>query len=146
MIAQWENECISLSRPPCDPEVMIGQWENECIPLSALSIGLGHDSSVGEWMYPTVCPLSGPDSIPGRVGVFQEIFSGWSHSANLSWPAWQKMAQSPLNGTTKSGDIEEEGQCPTTTDIGRKEGYSGSSCCSEYFYVFSLSSLLHACP
>jgi len=28
-------------------------------------------------------------------------------------PAWQKMAQSPLNGTTQPVDSEEEGQCPT---------------------------------
>ena len=37
MIAQWENECISLSVLPVG-RVMIAQWENECIPLSVLSI------------------------------------------------------------------------------------------------------------
>jgi len=29
-------------------------------------------------------------------------------------PAWQKRAQSPLNGTTQPVEIEEEGQSPTT--------------------------------
>jgi len=28
-------------------------------------------------------------------------------------PAWQKMAQSPLNGTAQHADSEEEGQCST---------------------------------
>jgi len=36
MIAQWENECISLSVLPM-AWVMITQWENECISLSVLS-------------------------------------------------------------------------------------------------------------
>jgi len=40
--------------------------------------GPGHDSSVGEWIYLTVCPLHGPGSIPRRGGVFQGNF-GWSH-------------------------------------------------------------------
>jgi len=33
-------------------------------------------------------------------------------------PAWQKMAQSPLNGTTQPVEIEEEGWSPTKTDNG----------------------------
>jgi len=36
MIAQWENECISLSILSV-ARVMIAQWENECISLSILS-------------------------------------------------------------------------------------------------------------
>jgi len=35
MIAQWENECISLSVLPM-ARVMIAQWENECISLAVL--------------------------------------------------------------------------------------------------------------
>ena len=57
MIAQWKNECISLSVLSM-ARVMIAQWENECIPLSVLSVG--HDSSVREWTYLTVRPLRGP--------------------------------------------------------------------------------------
>ena len=37
MIAQWENECISLSVLSV-ARVMIAQWENECISLSVLSV------------------------------------------------------------------------------------------------------------
>ena len=37
MIAQWENECISLSVLSM-ARVMIIQWENECISLSVLSM------------------------------------------------------------------------------------------------------------
>jgi len=37
MIAQWENECISLSVLSM-ARVMIAQWENECISLSVLSM------------------------------------------------------------------------------------------------------------
>jgi len=40
--------------------VMIAQWENECISLSVLSVAPGHDSSVEKWMYLTVCPFCGP--------------------------------------------------------------------------------------
>ena len=36
-IAQWENECISLSVLSV-ARVMIAQWENECISLSVLSV------------------------------------------------------------------------------------------------------------
>jgi len=34
IIAQWENECISLSVLSV-ARVMIAQWENECISLSS---------------------------------------------------------------------------------------------------------------
>ena len=47
MIAQWENECISLSVLSV-VRVMIAQWENERVSLFVLSVALGHDSSVGE--------------------------------------------------------------------------------------------------
>ena len=39
MIAQWANECISLSVLSM-ARVMIAQWQNECISLSVLSMGL----------------------------------------------------------------------------------------------------------
>ena len=39
MIAQWENECTSLSVLSI-ARVMIAQWENECTSLSVLSITL----------------------------------------------------------------------------------------------------------
>ena len=45
MIAQWENDCISLAVLSEDL-VMIAQWENECISLS--SPCPGHNSSMGE--------------------------------------------------------------------------------------------------
>jgi len=74
-----------------------------------------HDSSVGEGRYLTVCRLSGPGSIPIRGGYFNQSFFLADHTLPThSEPVWQKMAQSPLNGTTKPVDIEEEGQNPTT--------------------------------
>ena len=39
MIAQWENECISLSVLSM-ARVMIAQWENGCISLSVLSVAV----------------------------------------------------------------------------------------------------------
>jgi len=39
MVAQWENECISLCVLSVTL-VMIAQWENECISLSVLSVTL----------------------------------------------------------------------------------------------------------
>ena len=37
MIAQWENDCISLSVLSV-ARVMVAQWENECISVSVLSM------------------------------------------------------------------------------------------------------------
>jgi len=37
MIAQWKNECISLSGLAV-ARVVIGQWENDCFSLSVLSV------------------------------------------------------------------------------------------------------------
>ena len=39
MIAQWENECISLAVLSV-ARAMIAQWENECIALPVLSVTL----------------------------------------------------------------------------------------------------------
>ena len=45
----------------------------------------GHDSSVGEWLYLTVCPLYARVQLPDVAEYFKGFFPGWSHSANLSW-------------------------------------------------------------
>jgi len=49
MIAQWENECISLSVLSV-ARVMIAQWENECISLSVLSVALVQFPAVVEYL------------------------------------------------------------------------------------------------
>jgi len=61
----------------------------------------------------TVCPSRGPGSIPS--GVFQGIFPWLITLCQpvLSQCAWQKMAQSPLNGTTEPVDIPQ----PQPVDI-----------------------------
>jgi len=63
----------------------------------------------------SVCPLGGPGSIPHhshhshRGGVLQEILFLAYHTLSIRpEPARQKMSQSPLNGTTRPVDIEEE--------------------------------------
>ena len=38
MIAQWENECTSLSDVLSVTWVMMAQWEKECISLSVLPV------------------------------------------------------------------------------------------------------------
>jgi len=61
------------------------------------------------------CPSSlWPRFIPNHCGVFQGIFH-WLILYTLPTcpePAWQNMAQSPLNGTTQPVKIEEEGWSP----------------------------------
>jgi len=49
----------------------VGEWMylTVCPPC-----GPSHDSSVGEWMYLTVCSLLDPGSIPDHGGAFQGIF------------------------------------------------------------------------
>jgi len=74
MIAQWENECISLPVLSI-ARVMIGQWENECISLSVLS---------WPWYYYR----------PGRLSPADHTLP--THPK----PVWQKIAQSPINGPT----------------------------------------------
>jgi len=56
------------------PSATIAQWENEYTKLSVLPLTLVHDSLVGEWMYLTVCPPSGPDFIPNHGRVLRGIF------------------------------------------------------------------------
>jgi len=62
-------------------------------------------------MYLTVCPLYGLGLIPSCGEVFRWIFPWLPTHPEL---AWQKMAQSPLDGSTQPVDIEEEGRSPTT--------------------------------
>jgi len=70
MIAQWENECISLSVLPVAP-AMIDQWENKCISLSVLLMArVMKAHTVGEQMNLTICPPRGPGSIPYFKGRF----------------------------------------------------------------------------
>jgi len=70
---------------------MIAQWENKCISLSVLPVTRVHysaalrDFSLADHTLPTH-----PEA------------------------AWQKMAQSPLNGIAQPVEIEEEGRSPTT--------------------------------
>jgi len=54
MIAQWENECISLSVLSV-ARVMIAQWENECISLSVLSVAR---VMIAQWENPCKIELS----------------------------------------------------------------------------------------
>jgi len=53
-------------------------------------------------MHPTASHLRSLGSIPGRGGLFQRIFP-WLITPLPTGPepVWQKMAQSPLNGTTQ---------------------------------------------
>ena len=75
-IAQWENDCISLSVHSV-ARVIIAQWENECISLSVLS--------VGRVQFPAVTSTS-------------REFSLADHTLpTRPESAEQNMAQSPLN-------------------------------------------------
>jgi len=49
MIAQWGNECISLSVLPV-VRAMIAQWGNECISQSALSVAQVKFPAVEEYL------------------------------------------------------------------------------------------------
>ena len=54
-------------------------------------------------MYLAVCPPCGPGSTPSHGGVFQRNFSPADHTRSIRLePAWQKMAEAPLNGTTQT--------------------------------------------
>ena len=66
--------------------------------------------------YLTVYRLRVPNSIPGRGGVFHEIFFSLADHTQptRSGPTWHKMAQCPFNGTTQHVDIEKKGRHPTT--------------------------------
>ena len=104
MIAQWDS---SLSVLPV-ARVMIAQWD---ISLSVLPVARAMiarcDSSL------SVLPVA-------RVQFLAtaEYFKGFSLADRTlptrPEPAWQKMAQSPLNDTAQPVDSEEEGRSPTT--------------------------------
>ena len=53
-----------------------------------------HDSSVGEWMYITVCPLDSPGLIFGRGQIFQRIIPCWSHVLPCT-PVWEYPRRGP---------------------------------------------------
>ena len=66
MISQWEmnvSHCLSLRVPGHNSSLGERMYLTVC-----LLRGPGHDSSVGEWMYLTVCPLQclGRDSSVGE--------------------------------------------------------------------------------
>jgi len=109
MIAQWENECISLSILPV-ARVMIAQWENECISLSSPWPGF---NSRPWWSISTDFSLA-DHTLPTRLE-----------------PVLQKMAQSPLNGTTQP--VENRGGRPqsnhgqTMAEI-KRTGFSCNLC------------------
>jgi len=72
----------------------------------------------------TVCPLRGPGLISSHGVAYQGIFP-WLitfHQPVLS-RLGQKMAQSPLIGTTQPVDIKEEDWSPTTDT--RTDGQNG---------------------
>jgi len=89
MIAQWENECISLSVLPV-ALVMIAQWNSSLSVLAVARV-----------------------QFPAMVEYFK-AFSLADHTLpTRPEPAWQKMAQFPLNGATQPVDSEEEGRSLT---------------------------------
>jgi len=102
--------------------------------------GLGHNSSVGERMYHTVCmsslwprvmiaqwenecislsvlPVARVKFQCSHGGVFQGIHP-WQITLCKSVLSQQKMAQSPLNDTIQPVNIAEEGRSSPRTDNG----------------------------
>jgi len=56
---------------------------------------------------------------PAMVEYFKRFFLADHTLPTRAEPAWQKMAQSPLNDTTQPVDSEEEGRSPTTDVLSR---------------------------
>jgi len=132
MIAQFENKYISLSVLPV-VRVMIPQLENKYISLSVLPvvrvmIAQLEDKYISLSVLPVVrvmiaqlenkyISLSVLPVARVQFQIVSEYFKGFSladHTLPTRLvPAWQKMALSPLNGTTQPVDIEEEGWSPT---------------------------------
>jgi len=104
MIAQWKNECISLSVLPV-ARVMIAQWENECISLSVLSMAR---VLIAQWENECISLSVLPEArimiaqwenecislsvlsttrvqFPVVAEYFKGFIPGWSHSANPPW-------------------------------------------------------------
>jgi len=77
---------------------MMAQWENKCISQSVL-------------------PMAWFNSQPWR-SISREISLADHTLPTHPESAWQKRAQSPLDGTTQPVDIEEKGRNPTTADYG----------------------------
>jgi len=73
------------------------------------------DSSMGEWMYLTVCALRGLGSISAHGGYFKRSFLGWSHSANLAlhnlWTSFkhgQTMTEKNMSKVAPKTSVSEE--------------------------------------
>jgi len=93
-----------------------------------------------EWISLFV-PAAAQVLFPATAEYFKGFFPGWSRSVDPSWasvaengstshqwhhttcpePAWQNMAQSPLNDTTQPVNIEERGWSPATNRHGWDE-------------------------
>jgi len=111
MIAQWENECISQSVLSV-ARVVTAQWENEWIPQSVLSVAR---VMIAQWENGCISLFSPWPRFNARQWLsITWDFSLVDHSVSTRpEPAWQKMAQSPLNDTTQPVDSEEEGWSST---------------------------------
>ena len=102
-------------------------------------------------------PWPETQSARGRMNVYHCLSSPWPGSNSQRWrsisrdfsltdhtlptrlePVWQKMAQSPLNGTAKPVDIKEEGLCPTTDRQSLKGVMSWPKVSSLVFRFWSL--------
>ena len=79
MIAHWENECISLS-VLFKARVMIAQWENECISLSVPSPAR---VMITQWenecISLSVLPVAWVQ-FPAIAENLERLFPGWSHT------------------------------------------------------------------
>ena len=92
---------------PFGNDSSMGQW----MYLTACPLhDPGHDSPMKEWMYLTVCPPLGPGSAPVR-GILRDFTLADHTLPTRPGRAWPEMVQSPLDGTTQPVDIEEEGHC-----------------------------------
>ena len=73
------SHCLSLW-----PGVIIAQWENECISLSVLSMGL---IMIAQWEYEcislSILPVARVQ-FPATAEYFKGFFPGCPHSANPS--------------------------------------------------------------
>ena len=70
-------------------------------------------------MYLTVCPLPWPGFNSQLCRSILRVFPLADHTLpTRPEPAWQKIAQSALNGTTQPVDSEEEGQNSTVARKG----------------------------
>jgi len=69
---------------PLHARVMIAQWENECISMSILSMAW---VMIAQWDS-SVCPPCGSGSIPNHGEVFEGIFP-WLIMRVASYTVWE---------------------------------------------------------